>query len=238
MLRKNIKLYSLLLLLLPNLLYAQVETHDGFFLRFDLGSGSGTLINEATDSGSQKHAGSDTLINIQLGWSWNENLVLHVGHSSSTANNTTRNFDSVEIYGVKNVPVESSEYEVNTTTLGISYYFMPLNFYISPEYRFDGKAETKSTVAESLSLRLNDHYKFGSGTGFGLTLGKEWWVSENWGLGLAVFYYRDTFKAISRGVNVDGPAFGSGSGITYGAKDIEGRATHSVLGLTFSATYN
>ena len=237
--RKIIQISVLgLLFLLPGFLHAEIETHDGFFLRFQLGSGNGTFANKAVENGAEEQSGSAALINFQMGWSLNENLILHIGRVSFNGSGTKRDYESIEYEGFS-YEVSSSEYETNFTGLGVSYYFLPLNIYVSPEYYFSGEATTKSTLGEDLGLlRYNDEYKFDSGTGIGLTVGKEWWVSENWGLGLALFYAQAQFKAKSRGFNVDGLAFGSGSGITFAAEDIEGKASYRILGFAFSATYN
>jgi hypothetical protein len=73
-------------------------------------------------------------------------------------------------------------------------------------------AGTASTTIDSTGTFESDN-----GLGAKVMLGKEWWVSENWGLGIGgqVFYAN-----CDRGLN--------------GSKDIKTLA----YGLLFSATYN
>ena len=159
-----------ILFLAPGALWAQ--THDGFFLRFQLGNGSGSLDAEIDDEKYKFETSSAGILNFQIGGSINPNWAIHLNLGNVSAANTDTSF-------------RSAEYSVGSTGLGVSYFFLSHNIYISPEYRFDSTAE----------LEIDDKVKYSfSGSGFGFSLGKEWWLSADWGLGVALFYHRDSLK--------------------------------------------
>ena len=88
---------------------------------------------------------------------------------------------------------------------GVTYYFMPANLYVSGSLGLGKFKLTGDVEGESKS-----------GVAMDLTLGKEWWVGENWGLGLA-------------------------GGFTYhslGDKDVSENWAGTSFGLRFSATMN
>jgi hypothetical protein len=90
---------------------------------------------------------------------------------------------------------------------GVAYYVMPLNLYFS------------GTLAASQLTVQVDGEEVGEsdwGLGASLMVGKEWWVSHDWGLGLAGQFYAGQMKDKD-----DGPKWNT----TAGA-------------LVFSATYN
>ena len=59
---------------------------------------------------------------------------------------------------------------------GVAYYFMPLNLYL---------AGTLLGTQWELQERDEKIAESKVGIGFATLLGKEWWVSENWALGVA-----------------------------------------------------
>jgi len=65
---------------------------------------------------------------------------------------------------------------------GADYYFMPLNLYVGATLALAGvslvEVETRNRPAHAL------HSK--AGVGFDLDVGKEWWVTGNWGMGVAL----------------------------------------------------
>jgi hypothetical protein len=104
---------------------------------------------------------------------------------------------------------------------GVDYYFMPINLYVGGTLSIAG-----ATVAELNDLKKpkderDNHTRTSkAGVGIDLDVGKEWWVSGNWGLGAALrLRYLDMAPA-----NV-----GLGR---------DGRLTSFQAGLQFSATYN
>jgi hypothetical protein len=93
-----------------------------------------------------------------------------------------------------------------STFVGASYYFMPENIYLSMSFKYSGGGISKSSVDNGYGLQVS--------------LGKEWWVSKNWGLGLALNISYDYFSKTDPGYPIITPLHV----FTYG--------------LSFSATYN
>lgn len=92
--------------------------------------------------------------------------------------------------------------------MNLTYYFMPVNIYVS------------ATPSLSLVVFKQDGASFATLPGFGakVAVGKEWWVADHWGIGVALQFFL--------GLNAD-QATASG-------------ATWTTLGgaVAFSATYN
>jgi hypothetical protein len=63
--------------------------------------------------------------------------------------------------------------------IGISHYIMPLNLYLGAAVGFALISIDIEQNGNDLSAESN------LGAGLDLEIGKEWWVSDNWGLGLA-----------------------------------------------------
>src|SRR5207249_3278413 len=89
---------------------------------------------------------------------------------------------------------------------GVNYYFMPYNFYVSAMVLM-----TRLTITSGGSSGSTD-----AGFGAKLAIGKEWWMSDHWGIGVAGQF---TF-----GSNQD-----QGSGPTW---------TTITPGVAFSASFN
>jgi hypothetical protein len=72
----------------------------------------------------------------------------------------------------------SNHHELNLLSVGpgIAYYFMPSNVFISG-----------AAMLSELDVNANDDTIWETSTGIALavTIGKEWWVSDNWALGVA-----------------------------------------------------
>ncbi len=207
---------SMSILLLPSFVHAQERDHNsGLLLRFLLGGGQGSFIGE-NSSDKIEHEGTARLFNFQLGWFVAPNWALYGGLSTIGAGDTDVKTNSVE--------VSDGVYQVSNLVFGISYYIMPINISISPEWHFRGKATTQFKNDEN-GLKREHTYK--NGSGFGFTVGKEWFVSSSWGLGVALSYYQDTFSGDKNRV----PG-------TIIETDLDLDGYHSYFGIAFSATYN
>jgi len=173
--------------------------HDGFYLRLDLGAG---YMAQSLSDVDMKISGGAGSFGVALGGAVAENLIV-AGHLFTN--------------GIVNPSISSGGTSVSATDssssmvgLGpqLTYYFMPNNVYVSG-----------TLAATRLSLTNNGvtgNSEWGIGTR--LALGKEWWVSDNWGLGLAGLFSWSSNKN-------DGSA-GAPTISTWG------------LGVAFSATYN
>ena len=146
--------------------------HRGFYLRMNLGPGFSSM--EADDANlTLKGAG--------------------VGASAAVGGALARNFvlfGEVFLHGMADPSVEGLGLDESTVqgagVLGIgpgaAYYFMPLNLYVSATLALtagfvDVRDELGDPDTKSRSTK--------AGLGLSLMVGKEWWLSANWGLGVA-----------------------------------------------------
>lgn len=183
----------------------EFHAHDGFFLRFHVGYGSGTILREYMPDLDLKFTGLSGVFRFQIGASIAENLILF-GEMGGLA--ITR--PTLEI-GSASENIEGSTVSVTDIGAGLTYYFMPSNFYIC-----------SSIVMAQNKFELQSRYSSvatKSGPGIYLSAGKEWWVSADWGLGVAGFIYT------------------SKSSFDYMGSDDTYDVNNTAFGVVFSATY-
>lgn len=148
---------------------AQGRDHEeGFFLR--LSGGFGSARTEVTDGGSTtSYSGPAADGNFAIGGIVAPNLALH---------------GTLFGWGIANPDVETGlgsfqadgDLSLGAFGGGVTYWFMPVNLYLSGSIGA-GKLDYSEGNVTSRSS-----YGFIAD----LTLGKEWWVGENWGLGVAL----------------------------------------------------
>ena len=176
-------LIALIILLFNSTLFGQsnssnttdtgVHQHDGFFLRFVGGCGYTEWTKELNGEDDKKISGLGVSFREQIGLTLDDNLILCVdvgfvtvgkGGEVSKGNSTS---SLVE-------PESNIDFG-----LGLNYYFMPNNIYAS------------LSILSSVSTLENYYGESTFGLGINLLVGKEWWVSDNWGIGGAMYlYYR------------------------------------------------
>ena len=151
--------------------------HLGFFLRFDLGLGylgtSKSTLAAPTFLNFDAAHGVAGEFGFALGGALVENLIL-AGHVWGTSAFSP----TISLRGV-GVPTGG---DFSTSLFGVGpsldYYFMPQNVFV--------------TITPSLTwVRFSDAFtSFDSNVGFGtrLALGKEWWASPHFGIGLAGWF--------------------------------------------------
>jgi hypothetical protein len=149
-------------------LAGQPRTHDGFFLRLSAGMGGANTENEILD-GDIEFSGRSGDANIAIGGVVASNLAIHgtlFGWSTSDPDVEFDDF-SGEIDG---------DLSMSGWGGGATYYFMPVNIYLSG-----------SVGAAWMSIEGDPLFEGDSDTGIAgeITLGKEWWVGGSWGLGVA-----------------------------------------------------
>ena len=175
--------------------FAGPRDHDGgFFLRLSVGPGGAQ-----TEFGDLKISGVTGDFDFAIGGVIARNLALHgtiFGWSAADPN--------LEIGGISR-EIEGTA-TVSSIGGGVTYYFMPVNLYVS------GSAGLAILSVETV---------FGAGEtdigpGFGITLGKEWWVGNSWGLGVA----------------------GTGGYHSVPEKNIEGNWSGFNIAVRFTATLN
>ena len=212
------------LFLAPGLLLAEAKTHDGFFLNLGYGFGSGSVTSEPKEGEDSEFSGSMRVFYLKIGGSINPNWSIHYNASAIGASADTP--ESVKQYGYDN-----TTYVVAARGIGATYYFVSdnpylSNLYISPEYRFEAAAVLRSERKQANRIFTTTEDNTYSGSGFGLTVGKEWWLSPDWGIGLALFYHSDS---------LDGDKYTNSDNVKF---ELESSAKVNHFGFLFSATYN
>ena len=188
--------------ILPNSITAQNKTKRkearyGFLARFQVGVGSGFLTEEATGSSQTSDYTSGnpiSFLSIQLGGVVAPNFAIHAGLSRIFASN-------VEVVENETRSTSSGHgYEIAVLTLGLSYYFAS-NFYISPEYRLLGSLASYEPNGAKYAPTGAEAGQ-GKSTGYGLTIGKEWWTGVYWNTGIALSLYSDSFPSGTKAANI------------------------------------
>jgi hypothetical protein len=144
--------------------------HDGFFLRLSAGGGWAKTELEDEETGDTLEADAPVAeSNFAVGGCVAENLAIH-----ATFYGWLMSDPDVEITGVGSGEL-NGEFTLSAFGAGITYYIVPVNIYLSA-----------SAGAGTISFEGPD-FDVESDTGFAgdVTIGKEWWVGDSWGLGFA-----------------------------------------------------
>lgn len=186
--------------------------HDGFFLRLKLGPAYLTAAGEA-EAADLHYYGGGAGLSFAAGGAITENLILF-----GTLYGTSAPGPTVEVDGDGMAVDDTLNLGSGNLGIGIAYYVMPVNLY------FSGSVGVGTTSLESDFDYLIDEPQ--PGLRLNLDVGKEWWVSDNWGLGAAINLF-----------------WGNSSGIVYfddGSRRTSEEVTFQTFsaGLHFSATYN
>lgn len=169
------------------------ERHDGFMLRFSLGFGFSNTHAEAKGQPDEIDiSGFSGTFSFDIGASLIDNLVLHARIADFYVLNK-----KYEVNGVE----QTTDSSLAAFMFGpaLSYYLMPANVYF--------------TLALGLSLLgSNNGRAHGDSTdvGFGTNadVGKEWWVSDNWALGVAARFWFTHAPDSRAGVDITYNMFG------------------------------
>ena len=171
-----------------------VHRHLGFALRLDAGIG---YLSSSTSTAGASRDGASGSLGLLIGGAVAENVIL-AGDIWGTA-----------MLSGSSMMSQSSEmsYGLGGIGLNLTYYFMPTNIYLS--------ASPSLTFITSMRHDGNTADRSNAGIGIKLAVGKEWWVGDHWGLGVA------GQLVVSRNDGPTGSKFTSLGG-----------------GVAFSATYN
>lgn len=193
----------------PSPLFAEAETHDGLYLNFQAGAGPGRTVIKDFNGRDLEFSGATGMFRFRFGGTPVNNLVVYGVYGAY-------NQDEPEInYGSQHDSKSDFVLIYNDLGAGICYYFMPVNIYLSAEF-----AVTQLIVESDIYTTWDSD----AGKSFTLSLGKEWWVSDEWGLGVALVLRGARMKA--------------GCEITDAANNRNDTVTHGFIGIAFTATYN
>lgn len=175
--------------------------HDGFFFR--MAPGLGVMSSSESVSGNKyEFSGVSGHFNFAIGGAIVENLIVHLDLSATSMSDPKLKVNGQSTTGA------TGDHATSVLGLGITYY-LPTNYYLT------GAIGTART-----SIKINgETYETDRGVGVNVMVGKEWWVSDNWGLGVAgQWLYTKCPDKLINGTTPD--------------------VTASSLGILFSATYN
>ncbi len=180
------------------------HTHDGFYFRALFGFGSAITSFENYSGNELKFEGGAAAMRLQFGYAVMEDLIVFLD------NGGTAMAEPDVTYGGNDVDRGNSEVSFSDFGIGVTYYFMPYNIYLSASLLLF------YTSFEGDYVEGETDY----GVGYQISIGKEWWISKNWGIGVALlgFYGKAT--------------------ATIDADNSEHDVTSSFIGIMFSATYN
>jgi TolB-like protein len=153
--------------------------HDGFFLRFQAGGGGlRSSAGSTATTADRTFSGTAGTFGLAVGWAVVDNLVV-LGEAFAVV-------DSKPTYtsGSQSVTADVS-HSLNGYGLGVAYYLSPLNAYGE---LMVGTASTSLTAA-------NATYTTDNGAIFRLGIGKEWWVTSEWGIGAGLNAMLGSMKA-------------------------------------------
>ena len=149
-----------------------VHTHDGFFVRLIGGSmaiGIGTAKENGTEAGIASAGGS---FEASVGAIVSENLALHADFLSASGEATWAERSDGVAFG------RSQDVDFSGVGLGVTRYFEPSNVYISGSLM--SVWLTAPVIDEEGVVEMTDSY----GGLLMMRAGKEWWVGDEWGLGI------------------------------------------------------
>jgi hypothetical protein len=174
------------------------HTHDGFYLRLQLGEGFGRFT--ANDHGRHfEVSGPFTAYTIAVGAALTKNLILY-GEALVGGFNETKG----KIDGKAAATAHNSRVGIG---VGVAYYWPAPNVYVAAtlmtfqlEASGTGSSADWGTSFEGLVAQQGDAQTEPFGGGAEAQVGKEWWISPHWGLGAA----GEVFAGLAPDYNSDG----------------------------------
>jgi hypothetical protein len=184
------------------------HTHDGAYIRLHLGFGYTSMWTNTAGT-SWKISGDSAAIGLAVGGAITENLIIYGALSGTTISNPDVSFGGVS-GGTGNGDADSFGFGG-----GVAYYIQPTNLYVAGTL-----LANQLQLSDSGGKATNE-----TDFGFGIEglIGKEWWVSENWGLGIAGRAHFASMKDKTSGMGL------TGTNATWKT---------GAFSLLFSATYN
>jgi hypothetical protein len=160
--------------MVPNPVDPGAHKHDGFFMRALLGIGATSMTGDLA-VGSLRLSGVAMTEDFAFGAAISENLILYGEYALEF-------MMEGQPSGAGKAPLANRAMAVTLTFApGVAYYFGPSNMYVAGA---GGLAMVMVTEANDTDRKLAEHDS-SPGLGGNLMVGKEWWVSDNWGLGIA-----------------------------------------------------
>jgi len=156
------------------------STHDGFFLRLSLGLGGARVkgSSDPYDGSPVTFSGVDLGGSIAVGGSVLENFAVHADYFFANVFDASTKGGLYDSSLGRNLGFTyNGDVGMHALGAGVTYYFMPVNIYLAGSI---GLAVTQweRSDGQRQSSRM--------GVAGQLIVGKEWWVEQQWGLGVAL----------------------------------------------------
>ena len=170
---------------------SEPHVHDGFFLNFAMGMGYQSMdyTTYNYDEDTYGHSGLATDIDVKLGCSVTDMVAVHITLTGDTP---------TESVGEGR---DDNEVKANLSLLGIgTTLYFPGNYLASASLGI-GQFRVYDDISTFHARVVTNPDKYSrSGFAFQLAAGKEWWVSDNWGIGAtaALLYGFETNLADAR----------------------------------------
>lgn len=162
------------------------KTHDGFFLNGTLGLGYGNYVNEFKNEGVKiESKGAQATSGFKIGGAIIPNLILH---ATISANSIVTDIKATNNEGERaTIPLENQAYKIAILGAGITYYLpSDLNIYLS--------ASAGVAAYSEFCFFGNIISNHESNFSMNLSAGKEWWVNNELGVGVALSYNYSSAK--------------------------------------------
>ena len=180
--------------------------HDGFFVQMNLGAGP--IGSSASRGGFDfELSGTGGAFSLAIGAAVVPNLIV-AGHFWGQGTDSP----TVKVNGQSRGTPSQSGLSLTCFGANVTYYFMPIGIYVS------------ATPSLGMLFAQAAAQNYGTKNGFALRLavGKEWWVSHQWGIGLNLQYAHSS---------------NDGDGVTPATSNPPTWKTNA-FALVLSATYN
>lgn len=149
--------------------------HLGFYLSLSTGPNFANITSEVKGSYKLGFNGTGALFDFKIGGAIKENLILH-------ATLTTKSMSGPEVTSNGTSQNTSNDIIIGEAVIGggVTYYMTPSNIFLSGTIGLgnftliDNKNETSVSTDRGFSMQLK--------------VGKEWWISKKWALGIALTY--------------------------------------------------
>lgn len=150
--------------------------HGGFYLSMSVGPLFGSITDDL-DTYTMDMSGIGAQFDFKIGGAIKENLILHATLISNTLPGPTiKVTNDQSLKTSDNMTVGEAMFGV-----GLTYYMMPSNIFLSGtgglgNFSIIDSDDSKNDVSTQHGFSMQ------------LKIGKEWWISKNWGFGVGLTY--------------------------------------------------
>lgn len=151
------------------------KKHKGFYLSMSAGPNIARISDEVVGDFNFEFSGVGFVFDFKIGGVVKENIILHASWVTTYMSGPKIKSDGESVKTNNSLTIGEG-----MLGGGLTYYFMPVNLFLSGTLGFGN-----FTIVDA-----DNDYSVSSDRGFSMQLkiGKEWWVSKRWGLGVSLTY--------------------------------------------------